>query len=181
MKRIAMVALLCLLLNGCTYTKPNIETMDEQTENVQISQWNPFVGSFEYDADRIFLQSVVYPEITEYNLAYKHRDGTVEVLVDNVSEDTTYRLINQRLFYIAFGTLYARDLPGGENCIFHIDSKKYTRVVTILDIQDGWLYCGAEKRQQTSDPTSLDGKILVGTRIFVSLDFEQYYEETFEE
>lgn len=116
-------------------------------------------------------------EITEYNLAYKYRDGSIEILIDNVSEYTTFKLIDQRLYYVAWGTLYARDLPDGENLIFDLDRSKYARVVTILDVQEDHLYCGVEKWESTSDPTSLDGKILVGSRIFVDLNFNEYYED----
>lgn len=178
MKRFVISAILIsLLLCGCSFISavPTDDTTLESTKD-PIETWNPFVGGFEYSAGRIFLQVIDGGEKPIYNIAYRHRDESVEVLEPDVSSYTTWKLVDQRLYFVSGETLYAMELPGGEHSIFEIDRQAYPGVLSILDIDGDYLLCGAEKWEKNTDPLFLGDRVRVDTRIWVKLDFSEYHE-----
>ncbi len=179
MKRYILLALIiCLLFSGCTVAEPGgVESAAVETTADPITTWDPFIGGFEYSAGRIFLQVIEGGEIPVYNIAYRHRDETIEVLEDMVSSYATWKLVGQRLYFVSGETLYAMDLPGGEHCIFEVDSQEYPGILRILVMEGDWLLCGAEKWEKNTDPMVLGDRVRVDTRIWVKLDFSAYYED----
>ncbi len=175
MKRyILLVAIICLILSGCAVDDP--KTMGSIGLDDPMATWDPFVGGFEYSPSRIFLQVVDGGEKPVYNIAYRHKDETVEILEPDVSSYSSWKLVGQRLYFVSGETLYAMDIPGGEHSIFEIDRQKYVGVLNILDIAGDQLLCGAEKWEKNTDPMYVGDYQPVDTKIMVKLDFTDYFE-----
>ncbi len=174
---ILFALVVCLLFSGCTVAEPEVmeSTAPETTAN-PLETWDPFVGGFEYSAGRIFLDAVDGGEKIDYNISYRHKDETIEILEKDVSRYTTWKLVDQRLYFASWDNLYAKDLPDGELTHLVIDRQKYVRVSSILDMQDDQLLCGAQKWEQTTDSASSTGQYPVDTQIWVKLDFSEYCE-----
>lgn len=173
-KLICYFIVLVILLSGCA----EVETDVQPTTTVDpLATWDPFVGGFEYSADRIFLDALDGGEKIDYNISYRHKDESIEILEKDVSPDATWKLVDQRLYFVSWDNLYAKDLPDGELTHLEIDRQKYMRISGILDMQDGQLLCGAQKWVKNTDPMVLGDQVQADTRIWVKLDFSEYYED----
>ena len=173
-KLICYMIALAVMLSGCAVT----QTVEQPTTTVNpMATWDPFVGGFEYESERIFLQDVDGGEKIDYNIAYRHRDESVEILEADVSQYATWKLVDQKLYFVSGSTLYVKELPDGELSHLEMDHQKYNGVLRILKLEDDMLLCGAEKWEKNTDPSCIADYVPVDTRIWVRLDFSEYYED----
>ncbi len=178
MKRYIFLALtICLFFSGCSVAAPvSTESTAADTTANPLETWNPFAGGFEYSAGRIFLDSVDAGEKIDYNISYRHKDETIEIIVADVSEYCTWKLVDQVLYFASWDGLYAKNLTDGIQTHLQLDREAYLGVFSVLEVKEDQLLCGAKKWVPTTDPVSITGKQDVDTRIWVKLDFSEYYE-----
>ena len=48
-------------------------------------------------------------------------------------------------------------------------------------MQGDWLYCGGMKYEEPEDKSAASGPYIVDTRLYVKLDFSEFYEEDIDE
>ena len=174
---LSLVLVFVMLLSGCAVADVEMtENASVETTLDPMATWDPFVGGFEYVPGRIYLETVDNEEYIQYNIAYRHKDETVEILVEDVSRYSTWKLVDQRLYYVAWDGLYAKDLPDGLQSFLEIDHQQYVGVSSILDIQGDQLLCGAKKWVKNTDPAVSGAPTQADTQIWVKLDFSEYKE-----
>lgn len=170
-----LIVVLSLLCGGCGYEP------DDNSDVILPSESyldDPFVGGFTYNKADFFLEKEVTPMIDNYYISYRHKDGTIERLVDYVEANATWRVIDDKLYFspgngLSVLTLSDKSISA---MVFPKEAPHYD-VTNILDVQDQWLYCGGIKYKELEDEDALPGLHVVETRLFVKLDFSDFYEE----
>ena len=178
-KLLCVFVLLFTFCSACGYVPDNHQSDILPSSSVSD---DPFVGGFTYEKENVFLEKEETPMIDNYYISYRHRDGSIERLVEYVEADASWRVVEDKLYFC----------PGDGLSVLSFSNKMVTAMVFpnedphygvtgILDVEGEWLYCGGMKYVDPEDKSVASGPYIVDTRLYVKLDFSEFYEEDMDE